>query len=86
MKVIVSIILFIAIILFSGCSSKNINQDNSKIENTKEHTEEATSQESSEEDEFLDEFEEEMQIEEKSDPLSGYNRVMTNFNDGMYEY
>ena len=86
MKVIVSFILFISIILFSGCSSKNINQDNIKIENTKEYTEEATSQESSEEDEFLDEFEEEMQIEEKSDPLSGYNRVMTNFNDGMYEY
>ncbi|PIF04766.1 MAG: ABC transporter [Arcobacter sp.] len=39
-----------------------------------------------EEDEFLDEFEEEMKIETKSDPLSGYNRVMTSFNDGLYEY
>jgi phospholipid-binding lipoprotein MlaA len=40
----------------------------------------------SEEDDFLNEFEEEMHVEEKSDPFSGYNRIMTSFNDGVYIY
>jgi phospholipid-binding lipoprotein MlaA len=35
-------------------------------------------------DEFSDEFE--YSVEEKSDPLSGYNIVMTDFNDGFYIY
>jgi phospholipid-binding lipoprotein MlaA len=35
-------------------------------------------------DDMLDEFEEEMVIEEKYDPLSGYNRVMTSFNDTLW--
>lgn len=33
---------------------------------------------------LLDEFNNEMQVEEQSDPLSGYNRIMTNFNDRVY--
>jgi len=33
----------------------------------------------------FDSFEEEMQVEEISDPLKPYNRVMTNFNDNIYE-
>jgi len=52
----------------------------------------------SEEDEFTDEFEDELfedegfeeefsaPQEELFDPLSGYNRVMTGFNDGLYVY
>lgn len=35
-------------------------------------------------DDMLDEFEEEMAIEEIYDPLNRYNRVMTDFNDGLY--
>ena len=35
-------------------------------------------------DEFSDEFED--TIEEKRDPLSGYNIIMTDFNDGFYIY
>jgi len=35
---------------------------------------------------MLDEFEDEMVIEEKSDPFSGYNRVMTSFNDTLWVY
>ncbi len=38
------------------------------------------------EDDMLSEFEDEMVIEEKFDPLSGYNRVMTGFNDNLWVY
>jgi phospholipid-binding lipoprotein MlaA len=41
---------------------------------------------SSANEDLLDEFNEEMQVEVSSDPFSGYNRVMTSFNDGVYEY
>ena len=34
----------------------------------------------------FDEFEEEIKVEKRIDPLSGYNRVMTSFNDVTYEY
>ena len=36
-------------------------------------------------DEF-DEFEQEMKVKKVSDPFSGYNRSMTSFNDGLYDY
>jgi len=36
-------------------------------------------------DEF-EEFGDELETKKVSDPLSGYNRVMTNFNDGLYDY
>lgn len=66
----------IVLFIFSGCSSKNINQNETSVSNTQ----------LDEDDEFLNEFEDEMQIEEKIDPLGGYNRFMTVFNDGAYEY
>jgi phospholipid-binding lipoprotein MlaA len=34
----------------------------------------------------FDEFEDEIKVEKRIDPLSGYNRVMTSFNDVTYEY
>lgn len=37
-------------------------------------------------DDMLDQFADELEIEEVYDPFSGYNRVMTSFNDGAYEY
>ena len=86
MKLIISSFLFISIILFSGCASKNISQDKTQNNIKKEKKIDIVSDDISEEDEFLDEFEEEMNIEEKSDPFSGYNRTMTSFNDGLYEY
>lgn len=45
-----------------------------------------TYQENEEFEEELSEFEEEMEIKEKSDPLNSYNRVMTDFNDGVMTY
>jgi phospholipid-binding lipoprotein MlaA len=38
------------------------------------------------EDDFEDDFGDEFEVEEIYDPLSGYNRVMTNFNDKFYVY
>jgi len=34
----------------------------------------------------FDEFEDELKVEKRIDPLSGYNRVITIFNDKTYEY
>ena len=34
----------------------------------------------------MDEFTDEMKVEKRADPFSGYNRIMTSFNDGLYEY
>jgi phospholipid-binding lipoprotein MlaA len=75
-------IIGLLIMSFSGCSSKAestqavLSTKNTQL-NTIEHTQE---------DEFLDEFADEMKIEEKSDPFSGYNRIMTSFNDGLFIY
>jgi len=65
------------VILFTACSAKV------EVNNT---INEKRSTQNIEETEFLAEFDDEMKIESKSDPLSGYNRIMTNFNDGVYEY
>ena len=86
MKLIVSSLLFIFVILFSGCTSKNATQNITQNNIKQETKTDVVSEDIDEEDEFLDEFEDEMQIEEKSDPFSGYNRFMTTFNDGLYEY
>ena len=71
-----NLILIISIILFTGCSTKiiGLNQDIT------------VSQDDNGEDEFLNEFEDEMGVEEIYDPFSGYNRVMTSFNDTLYIY
>jgi len=81
MKRIFILTLFCSIFFFIGCSSKNETMQTSEI---KQDT--ISKDEFDDEDAFLDEFEEEMQVEEKSDPFSGYNRVMTSFNDNLYEY
>ena len=70
-------ILFIFLLLFlNGCSNKTV-QYSQKTELTIDNQTE---------DEFLDEFADEMEVEEKADPLNGYNRAMTTFNDSLYEY
>lgn len=69
----------IFLILFSqGCSQKN----EPVLDSSKEIvliTEDS-------DDEFLDEFDEEFTTEQKSDPLEGYNRAMTSFNDVTFVY
>lgn len=62
---------------FGGCSLKNV-----------EYSKEASKsvQNSSETDDELDSFADELEVKEIYDPFSGYNRAMTTFNDGAYEY
>ncbi|MDP2894804.1 MAG: MlaA family lipoprotein, partial [Sulfurimonas sp.] len=71
--------LFLFIVLsFSGCSSKDtLKPEETLLLETKD-----SNNLSDELAEFSDEFE----AKEIYDPLNGYNRWMTNFNDGAYEY
>lgn len=84
-----NIILVILIALaFNACAvkeatnAKHASKNNVKIEKQIEEAKALNS------DEFDDEFADEFQDSkvEIFDPLSGYNRVMTSFNDGVYTY
>jgi len=80
------ILFCLFIVSFAGCSNK-VEPTQSNIKPiSSEKLSIALEDNNEDEDEFMDEFEEEMELEEISDPLSGYNRVMTNFNDGLFEY
>ena len=88
MKYFIFMCLSLVMLVSTGCSSKKVEHTKNEIvlasqENifSTEYTDEEI-----EEDAFLEEFEEEMFVEKKPDPFAGYNRVMTSFNDGMYEY
>ena len=87
MKKYLVISLFI-ILLFNGCSKKDINTPNettkSSIQKASNNSKLSTSQFN--EDSDLSSFEDEFEVKKESDPLRGYNRVMTNFNDGVYHY
>ncbi|MEA2051140.1 MAG: VacJ family lipoprotein [Campylobacterota bacterium] len=76
MKYILNILFISLLIFFSGCTNKT-------IEYTQTIQQSNTDDDS---DDFLDEFEDEMEIKEVYDPLNSYNRVMTSFNDGLYQY
>ncbi len=67
----------------SGCSSKSIEkpQDTALIQEETLALDEEFS-----DDDFLQEFEDEMETEEIYDPFNSYNRMMTSFNDGLFEY
>jgi len=73
------VVLFIFISGFTQCSANPIDQQNEdRIVFQKEND-----NIENEFEEFADEFEAE---EKTSDPFASYNRAMTRFNDGMYEY
>lgn len=73
------IALFLSIVFnFTGCSSKS-------VEEPKDVAVLANSDATAEDDE-LEGFADEMEVKEIYDPFSGYNRAMTSFNDGAYEY
>ena len=80
MKHLTFIILSLFIVGFTGCSLKvdTLKQDSINVENK--------TLSMSEEEQFLNEFEDEIKVEKRLDPLSRYNRIMTNFNDGAFEY
>jgi len=72
---VILLLLTLIVFNFTACTSKDAEVPQ-KIEVTQEEVA----------DDDFDEFEEEMEVKEVSDPFEGYNRVMTNFNDGMYEH
>lgn len=72
-KLLGSFILIVSILFITGCSNQNVLVPQQKVSNT-----------TIEEREFLGEFEEEIKEEKPVDPLEGYNRVMTSFNDSFY--
>ena len=80
MRYLVFICLSLCIITITGCSSKVEPVKKETVFIKKQSTLEL------EETDFLDEFENELKVDVKSDPLSGYNRIMTNFNDKMFTY
>ena len=82
-KKFIHIFTILLITVFSGCSSKNIEQTPNK---TIQINLEQNSDPVDEDQEFLDEFEDEMAVEEKPDPFASYNRAMTTFNDKMFVY
>jgi phospholipid-binding lipoprotein MlaA len=70
------LISLVTLFLFNGCADKSSVKP---IEKTVTSTEVNS-------DEFDDFEDEEFEVEEKSDPFSGYNRSMTTFNDKFYIY
>jgi len=73
-----TIFIFLTLLVLSGCSATT------KDTSTPEFQTEMES--SDEDDDFGDEFDDEFAEEEIFDPLSGYNRFMTVFNDKFYTY
>lgn len=63
---------------FSGCIPKNIDTPKEAVLNEEKSGDAVNSE--------LDGFADEFEVKEIYDPLSGYNRIMTSFNDSAYEY
>ena len=66
--------LLLILIIFSGCNSHYTLHPSDDVVLTQQEVED---------DELFDDFEDETEIEEIYDPLNGYNRVMTTFNDKL---
>lgn len=66
---------------FSGCSGKKVDTPTEQVKNVS-----VDETADDDEDDFGDEFEDEFKTEAIFDPLSGYNRVMTDINDKLYTY
>lgn len=77
MKLVSLVFMVFMVISFSGCISKEVVEPQKPV---------LSEEVSDDADEELDEFAEEMEVKEIYDPFSGYNRAMTSFNDGAYEY
>ena len=87
--------LFILFFTFQGCATKeaspesNSDQLQTELTASEEPQQEIIKTEETQTEEFDDEFEEEFSQNESNDtydPLSGYNRAMTTFNDNVIIY
>lgn len=77
--IIVSLLFLLPSFILAETVDMLMQADTKKIEQSPTHEFDAF------EDEFADEFGDKNQPE-RYDPLSGYNRLMTDFNDGFYTY
>ena len=91
MKVYYFVFSLLLAVSFQGCSNKNeVTPSKSsvetytKVQNT-DIKEDTRPEEVQDNENFDDEFDID-ENEEKSDPLSGYNRFMTSFNDTLFTY
>ncbi len=89
----VTIFLTVMLITFSGCNSTKTPQPSTQQSNTPltkaPANSDTTMYESDDTEDEVDEFEEEFSTEKTEqlfDPLSNYNRSMTNFNDKVFTY
>jgi len=87
------ILLTIFLFILQGCATKEatpeLKQPQVKTEITTSDTVSNDTPDTQESEEQMDGFEEEFSAQEintTSDPLSGYNRVMTSFNDTFFMY
>jgi len=71
-------IFCLILIIFTGCSSKDIYNINTGAQYQEETL--------ISDDELFDEFEDDTNIKNIYDPFSGYNRFITDFNDKLYVY
>ena len=82
MKSIITLFTFLSLSMFQGCSTKI---ESMKPSYTEINTTKNTDTDEIETDDFADEYEDENKTE-IIDPLSGYNEMMTNFNDSLFVY
>jgi len=87
------LLLSITLFIFQGCSTKQvtpqINHQQVKTETTTSDTLQKSISDKQETENQTEEFEEEFSEQESNDtidPLSGYNRAMTSFNDKLMTY
>lgn len=77
MKLVSFIFIMFLGISFSGCVSQSLEEPQASV---------LIEDKSDDSYDLLDEFADEMEVEEVYDPFNRYNRAMTSFNDGAYEY
>lgn len=85
------ILIILTAFIFNACAVKEATNANDKINNqvkVAKETKKIEKKQALDIDDFTDEFEDEFSQTQVEifDPLSGYNRVMTSFNDGVYTY
>ena len=83
----ITLSFFLLLFTLQGCATKEATPETTDQSSQTEIT--TTTAQEAETDDFEDEFEEEFsqnETEETYDPLSGYNRAMTSFNDAVIIY
>ena len=87
------VLLTVILFILQGCATKEatpeLNQPQVKVETTTSDTSQKATPDEKQTENNMEEFEEEFSEQETNDiidPLSGYNRAMTSFNDTLMMY